>query len=149
MNDQQSTIPKSYWIISVIAALWNAMGCFQFFTEYKYWKNPEAREALGELGETYGPIYDATPLWIYIVFAIAVFTGLLASIGLLLKKSWSVNLFLISLIAILIQFGHNIFATDLIDILGASAVIMPIVVIAIAAFLYYYARKNAAKGILT
>ena len=149
MENHSNRIPKSYWIISVIATIWNAMGFYTFFTEYNLWKNPEARESFGELAAQYGPIYDATPGWIYVVFAVAVATGLLGSIGLLLKKKWSILFFLISLIAVLIQFSHNVLATNLIEVMGASAVVMPLVVIAIAAYLFYYARRNAGKGILT
>lgn len=148
MNDQTTKAPISFWIISGLGLLWNLMGCYNWFLEYGFWSKPETRVNLGELGEQFGPIYDATPGWVYIIFAIAVVAGVLGSIGLLIRKAWAVKVFLISLIAIVIQFSHFLFATDVLKILGGGAAIMPAVVIAIGAFLWYFAKRNAANGIL-
>ena len=56
-------------------------------------------------------LYGEYPTWITIIFAIAVFSGLLGSLGLLLKKKWSKLAFIISLCAIVPQMVHNVFFT--------------------------------------
>lgn len=145
MNNQKN-VPTSFWIISGLALLWNLMGCAIWFMEYNYWKNPEARL---ELPENMQGLYDSNPGWLYVVFGIAVVTGVLGCIGLLMKKSWATTAFIISLVAILIQDAYSFFATDLIEKLGLGAIGMPLVVILIAVFLIYYSKKNTATGLLT
>ncbi len=149
MNNETNKSHWSFWIIGVVALIWNLFGCFQFFVEYNFWKNPEARSALGEMEEVYSLIYDATPGWLYVVFAIAVVAGAIASIGLLMRKGWAVTLFALSLIAIVIQMGYNLLGTDYVERLGASSVIMPLVVIALALFLWYYAKNARTQGRIT
>ena len=138
--------PSSFWVISILALLWNAMGCFQWFVEYGYYTNPASREALPEAMRG---MYDSQASWIYIVFAVAVLGGLIASIGLLLKKAWSDQVFFISLVAVIILHGYSMVATNYIEELGISSVIMPIIVTLIAAYLLYFAKKNKASEILT
>ena len=134
----------SFWIIAVIALLWNAMGCFQWFIEYGYYTNPASREALPEAMQ---PLYDDQSIGIYVVFTIAVVTGLVGCIGLLLRKSWSESLFLVSLVSVIIL--HGITLMSYVRELGAGAMVMPILVVLFSAFLLYYAKKNKALGILT
>ena len=140
--------PVSFWIISVVALLWNLMGTAAWFMEYNYYTNPASRSGIPEAMQ---PIYDTQPMWLYVVFAVAVLTGLVGCIGLLLRKSWCDPVFLISLIAVIILHGFNFFVAefDYIKELGTSAAVMPILVVLFAVFLVYYAKKNKALGILT
>ena len=140
--------PVSFWIISVVALLWNLMGTAAWFMEYNYYTNPASRSGLSEAMQ---PIYDTQPIWLYVVFAVAVLTGLIGCIGLLLRKSWCDPVFLISLIAVITLHGFNFFLAefDYIKELGISAAVMPILVVLFAVFLVYYAKKNKALGILT
>ncbi len=148
MKDQ-TTPPKAYWVISTIAVLWNVMGILQFFTEYGFWKNPETRKALGEMAEPMGAIYDITPGWLYVVFAIAVVTGFIGSVGLLLKKKWSIPVLLVSLVAVVIQMAYFVFVSNSVELLGMTSVIMPSVVILFALFLWYYSKRANVSGWLS
>lgn len=134
-----------YWVIAVIAVLWNIMGCISFATEYNQWTKPES---WSDLPEGFKQIYEAYPSWLFVVFGIAVLSGLIGSIGLLLRKKWSIQVFLVSLLAVVIQFGYFLFGMDTLNILGNSAAIMPMVVIAGAAFLYYFAKRSYGQDIL-
>lgn len=131
----------SFWIIAVIALLWNLMGVFQFLS---------ATVLLDTLRETATAeqmaVMDTLPSWYAIVFAIAVFTGLLGAILLLVRRKIAVPVFLISLVAVLIQMGYWVFATEIMDVEGPTAIIMPLIVITIAIFLYYYSKGAAQKG---
>ncbi len=82
-EDNPAKPPVLFWIISVIALLWNLMGCFQWFVEYNFWKNPASRDVLPEAMRG---LYDQTPAWTYVVFALAVITGVLGCIGLLMES---------------------------------------------------------------
>lgn len=130
-----------FWIIGVIALLWNAMGVFNFLgstlLKDKMAKNYTAEEIA---------LMDALPAWNDYVFGVAVIAGLLACLLFLMRKKMAVPLFLISLIAVLIQMGYWLFATDVMDVMGAVAVVMPMLVIVVSIFLYFYSKGAAAKG---
>jgi len=139
--------PIIYWIVAVIATLWNAMGCFNWFLEYNYFKNPDSRIALPE---NMRDLYDYTPEWSYIVFAIAVVTGLIGSILLLMKKKSAVPVLLISLVTVLILQLNFLFLSGALSDKGLSSIIvMPLVVIVFSVFIYFFARAWRDRGLLT
>ena len=81
-----------------------------------------------------------------IVFAVAVFGGLFGCILLLLRKALATLIFIISLVAVLIQMLYSLLMTNASEVMGPVAIIMPIVVIAIAAFLVWYSKRATSKG---
>jgi hypothetical protein len=83
------------------------------------------------------------PSWVTAAFAIAVFAGALASLGLLLKKSWSVKLWMLSLIAVIVQMGYILINGY------ASSMVMTIMIIVFAFFFVWFARKSEANGWLS
>jgi glucose dehydrogenase len=102
------------------------------------------------LNDTQIALFENLPSWYYIVFGIAVITGVLGSILLLMRKKLAVLLFTISLIAVSIQMIYWMFATDVIDVYGTTdALTMPIIVIITALVLLMYSRSVARKGWLS
>ncbi len=142
MNEYKQ-IPMSYYIIAVIGLLWNLMGFFSFYVEYTYWSQPDSR---ADLKPEMAAMYDYSPGWLYIIFAVALITGVLGCLALLMKKAWAVPVFMISLTSVIIQMGYFLGTSGVLSIVGPSAVIMPIIVICIAAYLLYYSRSSRAKG---
>ncbi len=132
----------AFWIIAVVAILWNLIGVFFWLSEY-FLMTEEMRAA-------YSPeeldLINSAPSWIVYVYAIAVFGGLLASIMLSMRKKLAIGFFGISLITILIVQGYWIFAMDSVAVLGPQSLIMPLIVIAIAIFEYYYSKGAARNG---
>ena len=63
------------------------------------------------------------PAWYNWVYAAAVGTGLLGGIALLSRSSVARTLFIVSLVAVVIQFGYSFAATDLIAHKGAAATV--------------------------
>jgi hypothetical protein len=132
-----------FWIIAIIALLWNIMGVIQYLSA-TYMKE----EMHATMTEQQVALMESLPSWHIGIFAIAVFTGFLASILLLLRKKWAVNTFLVSLVAILIQMGYWFFGTEAIDVYGSGVYLMPILVIVIGVFLYFYSKSAVQKGLL-
>lgn len=141
MNDQINKLPTSYWIIAVVGLIWNLMGVMNFFGQTFM-----SDETMASLPEAQQELFQSVPLWMTIVFAIAVFTGTLGCIGLLLKKAWAVPLFLISLVTIVIQMSYSFLITDYADIMGITSVIVMISIFVIAAVLYFYSTQSKKKG---
>lgn len=142
-DSERPTVPTSFWIIAGLGLLWNLMGAFQYYVEYNYWTKPDTRSALPP---EFGALYDATPSWLYVIFAISVLAGLIGCIGLLMKKKWAVQVLLVSFVCVLVQMLFNLLGTELLSALGGSAAIMPIVVMLIAALLYFYSKRALGRG---
>lgn len=130
--------PFWFWIISVIALVWNGMGVNAYLQQayntesYRTMYTKEQLEIAANM-----------PVWVTAAFAIAVFSAALASIGLLLRKSWSVKLWILSLIAVIIQMGYILINEY------ASSIGMTIMIIVFAFLFVWFARKSKAKGWLS
>jgi len=138
-----SKIPVWFWIVAVLALLWNLMGAFAFVTDLM------ATPAV--LAETYTAeqikFLDTYPSWTKIFYGIATIGGLLASIGLLMRKRWALGFFCVSLLGVLIQQGHSIFMTNAREVFGdATALHFPIGIIVIAIILIFFTKSSISKG---
>lgn len=128
---------KWFKIVAVLAIVWNILGVMAYLMQItmtsetiQVIKNPAARA-----------LYENIPTWYTVIFGIAVFTGLLGSILLLIKKRIACSFFLISFITVVIQLIYNLFIAKTHTIFGASSMIMPAFILLIALFLLWYSRK--------
>ena len=144
MSNTTNKPNTGFWVIGVLALLWNLMGVFAFVGQMNM--TPEMMETLPEAEKT---LYENTPSWVNIVFGIAVIGGAIGSLLLLFKKKLATVVFGISLLAILAQMFYTFFISDALKVLGNKSVIMPIVVIIIAYFLLAYSKKSSLKGWLS
>ena len=120
---------RSYWIISILALLWNLLGIMTYMMHVTL-----TAEDLAAMREAERALYAGTPAWVTGAYAIAVFGGTLGCVALLLRKGWAVAVFGVSLAAIVAQMGYSLLMTDLIEVMGAGSVIMPLVIIAIGVY---------------
>ncbi|MEL6305316.1 MAG: hypothetical protein AAFQ20_11050 [Bacteroidota bacterium] len=141
MNTNTKTVPTWYWVVCTLLFLWNVMGVGSFF--HHLFISPEALSALPENEQL---LYTQLPLWAKITFAFAVFGGLLGCLALLLRKKWAVMLLQISLLGVLIQMFHTLFISNIIEVYGPSAMVMPILVIGIAFVLVWFSRFALKKS---
>ena len=144
MENHQIKVPTSFWIIAVIALLWNLMGLAAFFSDVMM-----SAETLAALPEAQQELYNNNPSWLKVIYGIATIGGTLACIGLLMRKSWCVILFLVSLIAVLVQMGYSLAMTNVVEVMGSHVAVMSAMVILTSIFLYYYSNKSRAQGLLS
>ncbi|HBC05807.1 MAG TPA: hypothetical protein PKH16_16025 [Aequorivita sp.] len=135
----------AFWIIAVIALLWNLSGVYLWL--YEYFLITE--EIRATLPPEQVEIMASAPSWSMYVYGLAVFSGLLASVLLLMRKKMTVGVFLLSLIAVLILQLYWMFGMDIVDKMGPQSLIMPLIVIALAIFEYFYSKGAARNGWLT
>lgn len=133
--NRQHPPPIWYWIISVIALIWNGLGVDGYLGQaynterYRSSFTPEQLEVAAN-----------APSWTMAAFAIAVFTGVLGAIFLLLRKKIATTFWMISLIAVIVQKGYAL-------ITGESASIVMALIIIIFAFTFlWFSRMAASKG---
>ncbi len=132
--------PTWYWIISIIALIWNILGVLTYLGQA--YTTDEALAALPEADQNF---YNHMPAWVTAAFAIAVFGGALGCIGLLLKKKWAYFLLIISLVGVLAQATYNFFLQDYITLSGLR-ILMPILIIVVALFLVWFSKTSITKG---
>lgn len=135
--------PKSFWIISSIALAWNLMGVAAYLMHVMM-----PPEALAEMSEAERALFTGAPSWVTGAYAVAVFGGTLGCVGLLLRKTWATPVFVVSLVGILAQMGYSLLVQDTIEVMGASVVVMPVVIIAIGVYLIWFSRNAARAGYL-
>ena len=136
-----STKPTTtFWIISVLALLWNSTGIMAYLEQA--FMSIEDLESLPVAEQAF---YNNLPAWVTAVFAIAVFSGTLGCIALLMRKKWATILFLVSLIAVIAHFIRNVFIQTDMEV-SAVNMIWSIVVLLIAIFLVWYSKKSFSNG---
>ncbi|MCB0373963.1 MAG: hypothetical protein KDD31_13205 [Muricauda sp.] len=133
--------PTWFWVVSTIALLWNLMGVFNYLNQAF---NQEI--ILESLDQAQREVFEGTPAWATAAFALAVFTGALGSIGLLLRKKWARPLFMISFVTALAQFVHWLFISNAVEAFGPSTYAMPIIVLVIGLYLISFSKKGIQKG---
>ncbi|NYJ28336.1 hypothetical protein [Allomuricauda sp. ARW1Y1] len=133
--------PVWFWVVSVIALLWNLLGVMNYLNQA--FNQVALMEAMDQAQRE---VFEGTPAWATAAFAIAVFSGTLASIGLLVRKKWARPLFIVSLVAVVIQFAHWLFISNAVEAFGPSTYGMPIVVVLIGIYLIFFAKKGIEKG---
>lgn len=139
MTDQtKPTI--SFWIISVIALLWNLMGVNQYIQQAY---NTDSFRAM--YTEEQLKMMDATPAWSTSAFAIAVFAAALGCIALLARKKLAYTLFIISFIAIIIQ-NIDVLNRFKLSELKTPELVLTIMIPLFAIFLIWYTKKAMAKN---
>ncbi|MEN3324081.1 hypothetical protein VP395_10105 [Mariniflexile soesokkakense] len=135
MTNFKKKPPVWFWIVSVIALLWNAMGVKQYLGQA--YQTESWRAALTD--EQFEMVSNF-PSWLTAAFAIAVFSGVLGSLGLLLRKKWAYMVLLLSLIAVIVQMGY-ILAQEHYD-----GIAMTISIIVFALFLVWFSKNSVSKG---
>lgn len=89
-------VPAWFWGIAVLAVLWEGYGCYVYLSQ----------SLLDQSARTGG--YAQMSAWQWGVFAVAVWSGLLGAVALLLRSRWAVTLLGVSLIATIVSYGYNL-----------------------------------------
>lgn len=136
MTNTASKVPTWFWIVSVLALLWNLLGVLAFFGTVNM-----SEEALSQFSAAEQEIYRNTPIWATIAFAVAVFAGALGCLGLVLRKNWAKPLLIASLIGVLLQNFHSFILENGLEVYGTDRLAMPTLVIVIGALLIWLFTK--------
>lgn len=132
--------PTWFWIVSVIALIWNLMGVMAYVAQMTM--SPEALQALPENERAF---YVGVPGWATTAFALAVWGGTLGCMLLLLRRKLATSILIISLAGIVVQMYHSFFISNSIEVYGPGGMIMPIMVLLIGIFLIWFSRMATAK----
>lgn len=135
--------PAWYWVAAIGALLFESLGCFFYVAEVRL-----TPEQIATLPLDQAAMLSARPAWYYAAFGVAVWVGLVGSIGLLLRKAWAVPLLLASLIAVAVQFSA-IFIVPEMRVVTSDALLGPILVFVVSYGIFMLSRLAKRRGWLT
>ena len=141
-NNVTTKPPTWFWVVSVVALLWNLLGAMAYLGQAFITDEMKAAMPADQL-----ELMENTPAWATAAFAIAVWGGVLGCIGLLLRKKWARPVLVVSLLGILVQMSYSFFMTNAAEVYGAAqGVIMPVLLILIGVGLVLFAKTSQKKG---
>ncbi len=137
--------PTSFWIISGLSLAWNAFGGIDYTMTRM--RNLDYLSQAGDPQVLLAWI-DSFPIWAQILWPLGVWGSLLGSVLLLLRSRHAATAFLASLGGAIGSFAYQ-FSTQAPAALDTAAnKVIPLVIVAIVIFLWWFARRTAAQGIL-
>jgi len=135
------TPPKWFMPVAIIALIWNLLGCLAYLGDVML-----TPEMVALLPPSQQEMYAARTAWSVSATAIAVWFGAAGSLGLILRKKWSMPLLLLSLLAVIVQDIGLYTMTNAAALAGPLALVLQGVVLAGSIALLMLARTSIAKG---
>lgn len=144
---EASARPKTpiwFWIVGVVALIWNSFGAID------YTLTQMGNEAyLSAFTEEQLAFYLGFPLWYEAVWAIAVWSAIVASVALLIRSRFAAPAFLVSLVFFLISAAYLFGFTAAYDLMGGiGGVIFSVVIFASLVVFWRVAAWGVKAGIL-
>lgn len=136
-----NTPPKWFYFVVTVALIWNIIGLIAVGFNLLI-----TEEQLALLPTEQQQLMQNTPVWSVIASAVAVITGTLGCVLLLLKKQLSQLLFIISILALVIQDIALFVVLNTTALLGITPLIMQTIVFIIALGLYLLSRKAKSNN---
>jgi hypothetical protein len=143
MENSNKKTTNWFWIISIVALIWNIMGVAAYLGQA--YMTDEVLATLPEQDQLY---YANVPPFITGAFAIAVFSGFIGCVLLLFRKKLANYLLIVSFIAVIIQSVYNFFIQKYM-VVDLKQTAWTLVIILIALFLVWYSNKLTKEKILT
>lgn len=129
--------PVWFWLVAGFFVLWQLMGGYAFYVYAIVGPDDAYQRHLGEL----------MPFWYNWVFGVAVFASIAAALMLLARKALAKPLALVSLIAVILQYGYVIGTTDLIAHQGLMmATGLPVTIAVLGAVMLWFAGLSIKRG---
>lgn len=135
--------PVHLWIVGVLAILWHLIAVYDYLATQLRLESYMSQFTQEQLDYFYG-----FPSWMVAAWAIAVWSGLLASIALVLRRSWAVWLFGLALLGLAVSTLYNFVLSEGAAIMGTAGSLFTVFIWIVAIALFLYARRQAANEVL-
>ncbi len=133
-----TSVPGWFWVAAATALLFEAFGCVTYLTQVT--TDPAS------LPIDQRAMWNATPAWMVGAYAAAVWVGLIGATLLLMRRRLAVPLLLVSLIAVLVQFGGVMLVPALRQVTPDDAFTLPILIIAACYAIFMLSRLAGRRG---
>jgi hypothetical protein len=133
----RTSAPGWFRAVALLAVLWNAFGVAMYLSSVGVFG-----DATADLSDAQRAAAASIPGWITGAFAIGTFSGLIGSLGLLLRKAWAQPVLIVSLVALLVLEGWILFFSGAVEHFGLAVPIMESAGAILLAWLATHARKR-------
>lgn len=135
------TPPGWFWIVAALLLLWSVAALASFWMHITYNADDPANPAYDR------QLYRSLPGWLNAVYGVAVGTVFAGAVALLARRGVAVALYAVAVVAVVLQFGWTLGATDLIAVKGwGVAAGPPLVILALTAFAWSFADRARRRG---
>jgi hypothetical protein len=135
-------VPGWYWAVAIVALLWGCMGCGAYLMQVTM--DPAD---IAKLPKAQQDIWGMTPGWVLGAYAIAVWFGLFGAIALLLRRRFARSLFVVSVIAVFVQFGWTFTQTPILQLMSfGEAAGFPIFITVFQIALLWFSDHAIKRG---
>lgn len=144
---QGRTTPIHLWIVGILATIWNAFGCYDYFMSES--RNEKYLSMYGGSAPDMIAYLNTFPAWAVAAWALGVWAGLAGSLLLLARSRFAVLAYALSIVGLLgLTVYQHAFASPPATLQQASMTIMDVVIWGIALFLLWYAWIMEKRGVL-
>ena len=143
MNQTDKKTPVHLWIVGILAVLWNAVGAFDYTATQL-----QLESYMGQFSQEQLDYFFGFPVWMDAAWAIAVWSSILGSLCLLLRKSWAVSLFGLSILGLAVSTVYNFGMSNGLEVMGSGGAAFSAVIWVVAILLYIYAQGMTKRQVL-
>lgn len=134
MTEAIATPPRWFTIVAIGAILFELVGVANYLMDAL--RSPQALAALPIDQQL---MWAATPRWVYVAYAVAVFAGLAGAVALAIRRRWSIPLLGLSLLAVIVQFSSLWMVPRLRSATTPGALVVPLIICLVGAAIYMLA----------
>ena len=137
--------PTGFWVIAVLSLLWNSMGAMDYFMT-----QTRNMDYLSQFTPDQIAYFTSFPAWMEAAWAFGVWGAVLGSVLLLLRRRWAVQVFLISLLGLIVSTIWQIFGSPInaFSMMGPMEMAFMGAIWVVAIALIFYARTMHVRGVL-
>lgn len=135
-----------YWVICVLLLLWSSFGALDYVmtrTQNEAYMSQYPQELLD--------YWSNMPLLLDFTWPLAVWSGLLGWVFMLLRRSWAVPVLIFSFVCMIVNFGYMAINGGLAlqaEMMGTSTYAFTGMIILLGVFGIWYSRRAKADGLL-
>jgi hypothetical protein len=145
VTETTTRTPWHFWVVGVVALLFNAIGVFDFVMSFTQGASYMASAGMNPAQIDH---YLGMPIWMKFVWAIGVWGAFLASVLLLLRKKLALPIFVVSLAAFLLSLVYTYVLTNGAAIMGEKVAMSSAVITVLLLFFIWYSRLMTKRGVL-
>ena len=131
-------VPAWFWAVAIGALLFEGAGAILFANSLTL---DPATLPLDQRA-----VYEATPQWMTIAWAVAIVTGLIGAVGLLLRRRFAEPALLVSLVAVAVQFSGIFLIKQLRELTPEDHLLVPVIILVLAYAIWQTAKLAHRRG---
>ncbi len=144
MSNAERKTPRWFLVVAIVALVWNLLGVLAFIMQATM-----SAETIAALPADQQRLFSERPFWVIWSLGGAVIAGAAGSVGLILKKDWAFPVLAVSLVSVVLHHTYLFILSDTFTVMGQSAMVMPLIILAIAVALVWLAFDARRKAWLS